>query len=119
MSTNFDEFIAPHYPALLQKASKRLELDGAPNLCGLKSYSAISGQDTADLLKVLLSGGWRHGLLPIVQDVALFAERHHEFTERFGEFNISELTALLMDAIRRSDNESIQNAIEALKPKDG
>lgn len=109
----FDRYIAPRYPETMQKAKTRLV--DAPNLCGLGCYDAIGAEETMGLLLLILDGGWVHGVLPALADVALFLERNQEFTQRFGGYPISELAALLADAIKREDRGAISAACEALK----
>lgn len=100
------------YSVLYEKASIRLGF--APNLCGMGGYTAIGSDDTAHTLKVTLEGGWRHGLFPLVCDVATFVEEDEGFVADYGCFHIGKIAALLSDAIAAGDHAKIEAAIIAL-----
>jgi hypothetical protein len=102
--------------ALLEKAQARLSC--APNLCGMAGMmTEFDPMATHQALLLALKGGWRYGLLPLFLDVSFFLEKDERFSSEYGNFNISELIALLMDAMAREDKEAINNAMIALKQK--
>jgi hypothetical protein len=102
--------------ALLEKAQARLSR--APNLCGIAGMmTEFDPMATHQVLLLALKGGWLYGLLPLFLDVSFFLEKDANYCSGHGNFKISELIALLMDAMARDDHESINNAIIALKQK--
>jgi hypothetical protein len=102
--------------ALLEKAQARLSY--APNLCGMAGMTTdFAPMATHQVLLLALKGGWRHGLLPLFLDVSFFLEKDADYCAGHGNFKISELIALLMDAISRDDHESINNAIIVLRER--
>lgn len=111
--TRLNEYVVPRYPETLKIASKRLNI--APNLCGLGTFTAIDSTITATVLMIALDGGWTHGILAVLSDVAIFLERSQEFKDRFGNYPIANISALLSDAITRKDHRSINAAAKALE----
>jgi hypothetical protein len=100
------------YPRLMEQAGNRLAF--APNLCGMGGYSAIDKFVTELALTTTLSGGWAHGLLPLVVDVASFVERDPDFVNDYGHYHIGKIAALMSDAIKAGDRKKIEAAIVAL-----
>lgn len=100
------------YPRLISQAGNRLGV--APNLCGMGGYSAINTFVTELALNTTLSGGWSHGILPLVADVASFVERDPDFVNDYGHYHVGQIACLLSDAIKNGDRAKIEAAIVAL-----
>lgn len=111
---NFNEHVSYLYPKTLKIAADRLGV--APNLCGLRTFTAVDANITADVLVLALDGGWRHGILGVLSDVAMFLGHSQEFKDRFGDYPIAGISARLSDAIMREDHRSIHAAVKALEP---
>ena len=113
VTRQLNEYIAQRYPETVKIASKRLGI--APNLCGLRDLTSVDSIDTGTVLMLTLRGGWTDGILAVLSDVAMFLGRSQEFKDRFGDYPIANISALLSDAITRKDYRSINAAAKALE----